>query len=148
MAKRNKPLPDAVLFACNQNAIRSPMAEALLKRLQGERIYVDSCGLIDGEIDPFVLPVMQEIGLDLSKHRSKSFDSLADTSFNLIIALTPESHERALEFTRALSIKVEYWPTPDPSDIGGSREHKLEAYRRVRDGLLERIEARFPASTK
>lgn len=135
--------PDSVLFACNQNAIRSPMAEAILKNLQGQRIYVDSCGLNRGEIDPFVLVVMGEIGLDLSRHNSKSFECLEDTSFNLFIALTPESHIRAQEFTRAMSVTVEYWPTPDPSTAIGNREHKLEGYRCVRDSLLERINKRF-----
>ena len=142
--KPKQSLPDAVLFACNQNAIRSPMAEGLLKSLQGEKIYVDSCGLYEGAIDPFVVTVMQELGLDLSKHRAKSFDSLPDSSFGLIIALTPESRDRALEFTRAMSVAVEYWPTPDPTGVIGSREHKLESYRRVRDDLLEQIKNRFP----
>ena len=140
---RRQPLPDAVLFACNQNAIRSPMAEALLKGLLGEKIYVDSCGLSEGAIDPFAVTVMQELGLDLSKHRAKSFDRLADNSFNLIIALTPESHARALEFTRAMSVAVEYWPTPDPTGVIGSRDHRLESYRRVRDDLLRQIKQRF-----
>ena len=141
-----KPLPDAVLFACNQNAIRSPMAEALLKNLRGEKIYVDSCGLYRGTIDPFVLEVMRELDLDLSNHRAKSFKNLKDDSFNLIIALTPESHSYALEFTRALSVAVEYWPIPDPTGAIGNRDRKLESYRRVRDQLLQQIKQRFPTN--
>ena len=140
---KKQQLPDAVLFACNQNAIRSPMAEGILKHILGDRIYVDSCGLVASEIDPFVLAVMDEINIDLSKHKAKSFDNLADTSFNLIIALTPESLECANEFTRAISIAVEYWPTPDPSNIIGNREHKLESYRCVRDDLVKQIRQRF-----
>ena len=142
---KKQQLPDAVLFACNQNAIRSPMAEGILKHILGDKIYVDSCGLVASEIDPFVLAVMHEINIDLSRHKAKSFDNLADTSFSLIVALTPESLECANEFTRAISVAVEYWPTPDPSDTTGSREHKLEAYRRVRDDLVKQIRQRFEA---
>ncbi|MCY4035659.1 MAG: arsenate reductase ArsC [Hyphomicrobiales bacterium] len=145
---KNLQLPDAVLFACNQNSIRSPMAEAILKHILGDKIYVDSCGLVASEIDPFVLAVMDEINIDLSKHKAKSFDNLADTSFNLIIALTPESLECANEFTRAISVAVEYWPTSNPSDTIGSREHKLEAYRRVRDDLIKQIQKRFEIHSK
>lgn len=142
---KNQQLPDAVLFACNQNAIRSPMAEGILKHILGDKIYVDSCGLVASKIDPFVLAVMNEINIDLSKHKAKSFDNLADTSFNLIVALTPESLECANEFTRAISVTVEYWPTPDPSNTTGNREHKIEAYRHVRDNLVKQIQQRFKA---
>lgn len=145
---KNKLLPNAVLFACNQNAIRSPMAEAILKHILGDKIYVDSCGIVTAEIDPFVLAAMKEINIDLSGHKAKSFDSLDDTSFNIIVALTPESHQRANEFTRAISVTVEYWPTPDPSNVIGNREHKLEAYRRVRDDLVKQIEQRFETLSK
>lgn len=141
-------LPAAVLFACSENAIRSPMAEALLKHLLGHRIYVDSCGVRAGELDPFVLAVLEEIGIDRSMHRPKTFDDLEDSSFDLIVSLSPEAQHSAVEMTRTMACDVEFWNTFDPSLVEGSRETRLQAYREVRDQLLERIKARFPAELK
>jgi protein-tyrosine-phosphatase len=148
--------PGAVLFACNFNRVRSPMAEALLKRLVGDWVYVDSCGLkpnlgamgstdADGgpAVDPFALAVMAEIGCDLVDHRSKTFDELEDASFDLVISLTPEAQHRAVELTRGRAAEIEYWPTFDPTLVEGSREARLAAYRDVRDSLAARISARF-----
>jgi len=134
----------SVLFACNSNAVRSPMAEAVLKHYHGHRIYVDSVGVRAGEPDPFLATVMAELGLDTSRHRSKSFEELGDHSFDLVITLTPEAQHRAVELTRTMAIEVEYWPTFDPTIIEGSRETVLAAYREVRDGLMRRILERFP----
>lgn len=141
-------LPDAVLFACSQNSVRSPMGEALLKHLLGHRIYVDSVGVRSGEIDPFVIEVMDEIGIDVSRHRSKSFDDLEDTSFDLIISLSPEAQHQAVELTRTMACDVEFWNTFDPTLIEGSREARLQAYRGVRDQLKKRIEDRFALDLK
>ena len=142
------PLPGAVLFACNFNRVRSPMAEALLKRAVGDRIYVDSCGLRpaadEGEgADPFVEAVMSEISCDLQRHRPKTFDDLEDGSFDLIVSLTPEAQHRAVELTRGRAAEIEYWPTFDPTLAEGSREARLAAYREVRDALAARIAERF-----
>lgn len=138
-------LPQAVLFACNENVIRSPMAAGLLARRFGKLIWIDSVGVRKGEaIDPFVVQVMDELGVDLIKHRPKSFDDLEDLNFDLIITLTPEAHHRALEFTRTLAVDVEYWPTFDPSIAQGSRDQRLEEYRAVRNALDRRIADRFP----
>ena len=139
-------LPGSVLFCCTLNSIRSPMAEALLKYLHGKRIYVDSVGVRAGEIDGFAIAAMDEIGIDLTKHRSKTFEDLEDTSFDLIISLSPEAQHSAVEMTRTMACDVEYWPTLDPSVIEGNREERLEAYRAVRDTLLARIRERFPPS--
>ena len=141
-------LPEAVLFACSQNSVRSPMGEALLKHLLGHRIYVDSAGVRAMEIDPFVVEVMDEIGIDISRHRSKSFDDLEDTSFDLIISLSPEAQHQAVELTRTMACDVEFWNTFDPTLIEGSREHRLQAYRAVRDQLKKRIEERFTLDLK
>jgi len=141
-------LPGAVLFACTQNSVRSPMAEALLKHLLGHRIYVDSVGVRGREVDPFVLEVMDEIGIDLSKHRPKTFDGLEDTSFDLIISLSPEAQHQAVELTRTMACDVEFWNTFDPSLIEGNRETRLQAYRDVRDQLKKRIENRFTLDLK
>lgn len=137
-------LPGSVLFCCTLNSIRSPMAEALLKYLHGKKIYVDSVGVRPSEVDGFVIAVMDEIGIDLSKHRSKGFEDLEDTSFDLIVSLSPEAQHSAVEMTRTMACDVEYWPTMDPSVFEGSREERLEAYREVRDTLLARIRERFP----
>jgi protein-tyrosine-phosphatase len=140
-------LPGSILFACTHNVIRSPMAEAIAKHLLGKWVFVDSAGLRKGEPDPFVVQVLDEIGIDRSKHRPKDFDDLEDSSFDLIVTLSPEAHHRALEFTRTMACDVQYWPTFDPSLVEGSREQRIEAYRDVRDDLMKRIRQRFPRPT-
>lgn len=137
-------LPGSVLFCCTMNAIRSPMAEGLLKHLHGHQIYVDSAGVRSDAVDPFAVAVMDEIGIDISRHRAKTFDNLEDTSFDLIISLSPEAQHSAVELTRTMACDVEFWNTFDPSLVEGGRETVLEAYRQVRDTLLQRIKARFP----
>ena len=138
-------LPPAVLFACTMNAVRSPMAAAILGHLAGRRCYVVSAGVRRGTPDPFVTEVMAEIGIDVSKHAPTTISELNDTSFDLIVSLSPEAHHQALELTRTFAVDVEYWPTFDASMmIGqGSREQVLQAYRGVRDALFRRIKQRF-----
>jgi protein-tyrosine-phosphatase len=142
-------LPDAVLFTCNFNRVRSPMAEGLFKRFYGTRAFVDSCGLKPdpaGEgIDPFVVAVMDELGLDVSGHKPKTFAQLEDDSFDVVVSLTPEAQHRAVELSRDRAVEIEYWPTHDPTLTDGSREARLEAYRLVRDALAEAIKQRFGA---
>jgi protein-tyrosine-phosphatase len=138
-------LPPAVLFACTMNAVRSPMAAAILGHLAGRRCYVVSAGVRRGTPDPFVTEVMAEIGIDVSQHAPTTISELNDTSFDLIVSLSPEAHHQALELTRTFAVDVEYWPTFDASMmIGqGSREQVLQAYRGVRDALFRRIKQRF-----
>ena len=145
---RSPAQPLAVLFACSFNAIRSPMAAAMLRQMLGSSIYVGSAGVRKGEPDPFAVAVMAEIGLDISRHKPLTFEELDDLeglNFDLILTLAPEAHYRALEITRTSAVDVEYWPTPDPSIVEGSREQRLEAYRAVRDQLLAHINERFAA---
>jgi protein-tyrosine-phosphatase len=137
-------LPGAVLFACSNNAVRSPMAEALLKHLAGRRIYVVSAGVRPGEPDPFAASVMEELGIDISGRKPQSFAELGDSSFDLIVSLSPEAHHKALQLAEGYAIDVEYWPTPDPTLTQGAREQILDAYRVVRDGLFRKIKERFP----
>jgi len=140
-------LPSSVLFACTMNQIRSPIAEALLKYLHGHRIYVQSVGVRAGEeVDGFAVAALDEIGVDLSRHRPKSFDQLDDDYFDLVVSLSPEAQHKAVELTRHASCDIEFWPTLDPSLIEGDRERRLEAYRELRDQLLARIRERFPGS--
>ncbi|KZD12926.1 arsenate-mycothiol transferase ArsC [Oceanibaculum pacificum] len=140
-----RDMPGSVLFACSLNAVRSPMAEAILKLLFGKKVYVDSVGVRGGDLDPFAVEVMKEIGIDISRHRSKSFDELLDTSFDLVVSLSPEAQHKAVEMTRTMACEVEYWPTLDATAYEGSREARLAAYRQVRDSLMKRIKERFPA---
>lgn len=136
--------PTSVLFACSRNSVRSPMAEGLLKALHPRRIYSDSAGVREGEVDGFAVAVMAEIGIDISRHRSKTFEQLQDTYFDLIVTLSPEAQHSAVELTRTMACDVELWHTFDPSIIEGKREDRLVAYRQVRDQLRARILARFP----
>jgi protein-tyrosine-phosphatase len=141
-------LPGSVLFACGENRIRSPMAEGIMKLLHGHRVFVDSVGVRGGDdgADGFAVAVMDEIGVDLARHRSKSFDDLADDYFDVVVSLSPEAQHRAVELTRGSSCEIEYWPTPDPSFVEGNREAKLAAYRELRSLLYRRIRERFPAA--
>jgi protein-tyrosine-phosphatase len=144
VSRLGEELPGSILFACTHNAIRSPMAEAVMKYLHGRRVYVDSVGVRPRPIDPFALAVLDEIGIDRSRHRPKSFDDLEDDYFDLVISLSPEAQHRAVELTRTSSCEIEFWPTMDPSLTTGSRETQLDAYRVLRDDLLRRLSARFP----
>jgi protein-tyrosine-phosphatase len=140
----NRPL--AVLFACGLNSVRSPMAAALFAQMFGRAIYVGSAGVRKGELDPFAAAVMEEIGLDISRHKPITFEELDEwegLNFDLIVTLAPEAHHRALEITRTSGIDVEYWPTADPSAVEGSRAQRLDAYRDVRDQLAKHIRERF-----
>jgi len=143
-----RDLPDSVLFACTQNAVRSPMAENMLKYLAGNSIYVDSVGLWRGEIDPFVVEVMGEVGIDLSRHRPKTFDQLENSFFDLVISLSPEAQHRAVEMTRTMACEVEFWRTLDPTVVEGSRAMRLDIYRQVRDSVFQRVKDRFELTLK
>ena len=138
--------PHAVLFACGLNSVRSPMAAGLFKQVMGRVTYVASAGVNKGELDPFAVAALEEVGIDISRHRPMTFDELEDwegLNFDLIVTLSPEAHHKALELTRTIAADVEYWATPDPTAIEGTREQRLSAYREVRDQLTERIKARF-----
>jgi protein-tyrosine-phosphatase len=136
----------SVLFMCAYNSVRSPMAEAMAKHYFGKSIYVQSAGARRGEVDPFALAVLEEIGIDAHKHRPKSVEELEEwegLNFDLIVSLSPEAHHKALDLTRTVAANVEYWPTMDPTVVQGSRDQVLDAYRDVRDGLMKRIKERL-----
>lgn len=142
-------LPQSVLFCCDHNAVRSPMAEAIMKKFYGTGTYVQSVGVTnDMEIDGFSIAVCQEIDVELSRHRSRSFDEMEQwgddlSSFDLVIALSPASQRRALELTRFFHLDVEYWPILDPTGLGETRDAKLASYRQARDQIVERLTERF-----
>ncbi|MDP7185604.1 MAG: low molecular weight phosphatase family protein [Paracoccaceae bacterium] len=142
-------LPQSVLFCCDHNAVRSPMAEGLMKKFYGMDVYVQSAGVkSEMEIDGFTVAVCQEMGVELERHRVRSFDEMAQwgddlSSFDLVIALSPASQRQALELTRLFHLEVEYWPILDPTGLGETREAKLTAYRQARDQIIERLIGRF-----
>ena len=145
----SESLPQSILFCCDHNAVRSPMAEGIMKKLFGTGTYVKSVGVInDLEIDGFSIAVCDEIGVELSRHRSRSFDEMERwgddlSSFDLIVALSPASQRRALELTRLFHLTVEYWPILDPTGIGETRETKLISYRQTRDQILNKLKEKW-----
>lgn len=146
MVAERSSRPQAVLFACGLNAVRSPMAAGLLQQMFGKSIYVASAGAQKGELDPFAVAVMDEIGIDISRHKPMTFEELEDLeglNFDLIVTLSPPAHHRAIDLTRTVAADVEYWPTPDPTVAEGSREQRLDAYREVRDRLMAQVQERF-----
>jgi protein-tyrosine-phosphatase len=140
-------MEQAVLIACTMNAVRSPMAAAMLRHLAGRKLYVKSAGVRAGELDLLAVEAMEEIGLEIGRHRPRCFEELEDGSFDLVITLSPEAQHKAMELTRTAATQVEYWPTLDPTAVEGSREQRLSAYRSVRDQLMERLKQRFLART-
>jgi protein-tyrosine-phosphatase len=145
MASLRSSRPQAVLFACGMNSVRSPMAAGLFKHFFG-RTYVGSAGVRKGELDAFAVAAMDELGLDIGKHKPMTFEELEEwegLNFDLIVTLSPEAHHKALELTRTVAADVEYWPTPDPTPTEGSRDQRMDAYRTVRDQLARRIRQRF-----
>lgn len=143
------PIPGSVLFCCDHNAIRSPMAEAMMKHFYGRAAYVQSAGVrSDLEVDGFAVAVCREIGIELGQHRTRSFDEMQDwgddlSGFDLVVALSPASQRRALEMTDVFHLDVEYWPVLDPSGLGEGREARLAAYRQTRDQIRAHMIARF-----
>ena len=136
--------PSTVLFACNLNKVRSPMAAALMRRRYGAAVYVDSCGLRAADmVDPFAVAVLDELGVDISEHEPKSFEAVEDQSFDLVVSLTPEAQHRAVERARGQAVDIEYWPVMDPTLTEGSRDQRIEAYRQTRDELDRRLLERF-----
>ncbi|MEC7259055.1 MAG: low molecular weight phosphatase family protein [Pseudomonadota bacterium] len=150
----NAPLPQSGLFCCDHNAVRSPMAEGIMKKFYGTGTYVQSVGVRnDMEIDGFSIAVCQEMDVELSRHRSRSFDEMEQwgddlSSFDLVVALSPASQRRALELTRFFHLDVEYWPILDPTGLGDGREAKLANYRQARDQIVGRLKARWGEPTE
>jgi protein-tyrosine-phosphatase len=147
-------LPQSILFCCDHNAVRSPMAEGIMKKFYGAGTYVQSVGVKnDMEIDGFCIAVCQEIGVELSRHRSRSFDEMEQwgddlSSFDLVVALSPASQRRALELTRFFHLEVEYWPIMDPTGLGETREAKLDSYRQTRDQIIQHLKSRWGEPTE
>lgn len=146
-------LPQSILFCCDHNSVRSPMAEGIAKKLFGTDVYLQSVGVKgDLDIDGFAISVCQELEVELSRHRSRSFDEMENwgddlSSFDLIVALSPASQRRAQELTRHTHLEVEYWPILDPTGLGESRDARLVSYRQARDQIVERLKTRWGDGT-
>jgi len=142
-------LPQSVLFCCDHNAVRSPMAEGIMKKMFGTQAYVQSVGVRnDLEIDGFAIAVCAEVGVELSRHQSRSFEELEEmgealSGFDLIVALSPASQRAALELTRFYHLSVEYWPILDPTSLGETRDAKLRSYRQTRDQIAGHIDRKW-----
>ena len=142
-------LPQSVLFCCDHNAVRSPMAEGLMKKFYGHETYVQSAGVLaDMDVDGFAISVCSELGIELARHKTRSFDEMQKlgdelSSFDFIVALSPTSQLEAKEITRFYALQVEYWPIMDPTATGETRDQKLAAYRQARDQIIERLSAKF-----
>ena len=138
-------LPQSILFCCDHNAVRSPMAEGIMKKFYGTDTYVQSAGVkSEMEIDGFCIAVCDEIGVELARHRVRSFDEMEQwgddlSSFDLVIALSPASQRKALELTRYFHLDVDYWPIMDPTGLGETREQKLHHYRQTRDQIIQHL---------
>ncbi len=137
--------PQAILFVCTENAIRSPMAAALYSKIYKNESYVQSAGIRAGETNLFMPVVMKEVGIDLENHAPQTLNDLQDSLFDVIITLSPEGHHQAMELTRTMAVDVEYWPTMDPTLVDGNRDQRLDAYRACRDTLKNKIKSRFDA---
>ena len=148
----DRDIPSSILFCCDQNAVRSPMAEGIMKKFYGHAAYVQSAGVrSDIEIDGFAISVCQEMDVELERHRSRSFDEMQKwgddlSGFDLVVALSPASQRRALELTRYFHLEVEYWQILDPTGLGEVREEKLAAYRQSRNQIIAKMKARFGPS--
>lgn len=140
-------VPKSVLFVCNMNQIRSPMAEFLTKDIFGSRIYAQSAGLFKGDPDGFMQAVMQERGIDVSGHEPESLDDLDDHFVDLVITLAGQAHDGTVDFFKDEAVDVEYWDIENPSIAVGRRDDVLAAYRQTRDELERRIKERFAAVT-
>ena len=142
-------LPQSILFCCDHNAVRSPMAEGLMKKFYGSKTYVQSAGVLaDKDIDGFSIAVCAELDIELARHKSRSFDEMQKlgdelSSFDLIVALSPASQTEAAKITRFYALQVDYWPIIDPTGIGEGREDNLVSYRKARDQIIERLITKF-----
>ena len=134
----------SILFACNINAVRSAMAEALIKHRFPGQIFTDSCGVAPGDQDGFAIAVMQELDLDLTQHQPKGFADLDCEFYDVIISFSPEAHAQAQELTRNIDCETLYWPVDNLAGLQGSREERLRAYRAVRDDIIEKLAAYLP----
>ncbi len=146
LADAETPAARNVLFACSLNAIRSPMAEGILRHFAGKRMRVTSAGVRAGEVDRYCETVMSEIGIDISRHKPRALAEIdEDEVFDLIVSLSPEAHHQALELTRTMPARVEYWPTLDAAAFPEDADDDLilDSYRKVRDHLFRRIKMRF-----
>ena len=141
--------PQSVLFCCNYNSVRSPMAEGILKKLIGKKIFVQSVGVFDSlEIDGFTVRVCDEIDIKLNKHRVRSLSEMEQQggfigSFDLVIPFTQESMKEVQKYSTFSSVNIEKWGVEEPLKDENDINQTLGSYRRTRDIILNKIYKRF-----
>jgi arsenate reductase len=126
-----------VLFLCTGNSCRSQMAEGWLRHYAGNRVEVFSAGTKPGGLNPMAVAVMRESGVDISSHRSKHIDELANVDFLFVIAVCDAAPHGCPGFPGAL-YQLQ-WSFDDPAEATGSEEEKLAVFRRVRDEIAEHV---------
>ncbi len=131
--------PQSVLFCCNYNSVRSPMAEGILKKMIGKKIFVQSAGVFDSlEIDGFTVKVCDEIDIKLRKHRVRSLSEMEKQggfigSFDLVIAFTKESMKEVQKYATFSSVNIEKWVVKEPLKDENNFNQTLDSYRKARD---------------
>jgi arsenate reductase len=132
--------PDNVLFVCVHNSARSQMAEAFLKNIAGDRLQVESAGFQPAPINPLVVEVMGEIGIDLSdKKAQKVFDLYKDGRlFSYVITVCDETAAERCPTFPGLVTRL-HWSFEDPAGFAGTWEERLEKTRRVREAIRSTV---------
>ncbi|MGQ9606584.1 MAG: arsenate reductase ArsC [Thermogutta sp.] len=129
-----------VLILCTGNSCRSQMAEALWNDLAGGTWQAVSAGSRPaGYVHPLAVQVLSELGLDLSRNRSKHVDEFRDRPFDLVVTVCDNARESCPTFPGAS--RIEHWPFPDPAEAEGTQEQRLAVFRAVRDAIRDRIRA-------
>lgn len=136
-------LPASVLFVCNMNQIRSPMAEFLTRDIYGSKIYAQSAGVYTGDRDEFMHAAMQERNIDSTSHEPESLEELEDAFVDLVIPMTSQANDACMDFFKGQPVRIEFWDTENPSIAVGNREAVLASYRKTRNDLEKQIRKRF-----
>jgi arsenate reductase len=126
-----------VLILCTGNSARSQMAEGLLRDMAGDRFDVWSAGVEPSSVRPEAVEAMQEIGIDISSHRSKSVDEFAGQQFDYVITVCENAAENCPIFPS--SDERIHWSFPDPAVASGGHEQRLAAFRAVRDDIKNKF---------
>lgn len=142
-ANTKQNLPSSILFLCTQNAVRSPMAAALLKKFTRNNIFIQSAGIATKDIDGFAVSVLKEVDIDISDHVSLSIENVAISSFDLVVCFSEMARNSAEEICRAVATELEFWPVYDPVNQTEKRTDQLEHYRKLRVQLDELLNKNF-----
>lgn len=138
--------PNSILFVCQLNSVRSPMAEGLMRKHYTDIADIRSCGLAEGDLDDFMVTVMKEKGVDMSDHKALSLGELQDESFDVVIAFTYDAYQAAVAVFEDTNSQVELWALPDPGQGSLDVRALLNNYRALRDNIEARLLRKFKDS--